>query len=105
MHLQRTKNGCLRETGVSFMDVGKLRKMCTSVTSVEYQIATSEGPFKASPHKQYRMSDEILSAISIDGTINVLEGLSQLMKQSWLAFMLGRKILHRYILVILSVTF
>lgn len=73
------------------MDVGKIRKMYTSVTSFEYQIATSEGPFKASPHKQYCTSDEILSAISIDGTINVLEGLSQLMEQSWLAFMLAGK--------------
>jgi len=72
------------------MDVGKLRKMYTSVTSLEYQIATSEGPFKASPHKQYCTSDEILSVISIDGTINVLEGLSQLM-ESWLAFMLAGK--------------
>lgn len=87
------------------MDVGKLRKMYTSVTSLEYQIATSEGPFKASPHKQYCTSDEILSAISIDGTINVLEGLSQLMEQSWLAFMLAGKDTCIVILVTLSVTF
>lgn len=34
------------------MDVGKLRKMYTGVTSLEYQIAASEEPFKASRHKQ-----------------------------------------------------
>lgn len=53
------------ETSVSSTGAGKPREMYTGVTSLEYQIAAGEGPFKASRHKAIPRDDETLSAISI----------------------------------------
>lgn len=78
------------------------------LNSLEYQIARSEGPFKASCYKQYLLVMKLYLQSRWTETINVLEGLTRSVKlrvnsdpQSKRSFLTDRSPIYFYVTIFL----